>query len=51
MDLQTDGAVLGVFRIFCQKKLLFILLCRKYGPEQMYGSSQTYLFNYNKLLY
>ena len=46
MALSMVCAVLGVFRIFV-KNLYLILLCRKNGPERIFGSSQTYLFNSN----
>ena len=36
-----------VFFTFFVKNLFFILLCQTNGPEQMFGSSQTYLFNSN----
>ena len=47
MALPTVCAVFGVFRIICQKICISFLLCRKNGPERMFGSSQTYLFNSN----
>ena len=40
------GAVFGVFRIFCQK-ICNSFFMSKNGPERMFGSSQTYLFNSN----
>ena len=47
MALPTVGAVFWCFSHFCQKFCNSFFLCRKNGPEQMSGSSQTYLFNSN----
>ena len=46
MALSTVGAVFVVFRIFCQKKCISCFYVKN-GPEQMSGSSQTYVFNSN----
>ena len=37
----------GAFRIFLSNICNSFLLCRKIGPERMYGSSQTSLVNSN----
>ena len=46
MAFSTIGAVFGVFRIFVKNCVIHFVMSKK-CPEQMSGSSHTYLFNSN----